>query len=1706
MPGKVFSLYLLTIYWISISDFSKCAALQNNARIESNWYGHGCPPHATGQFPFEDDCRKFYNCFKGRGQLSICAPGTLFNPTILECDFPEKVTCMKTGEKSRYISRITETINPGQPSHQHHHHHHHSPEYHGKGHHHSQGPVPDYDHHTRHYHSWDQSSSQIQPNAPRPLQRGHYIYNTKTLPSVGTVPAGPYHSGVQPPGMLPSMPSRDLLPPPYPSEPQQLVPSTPILVQTIPSQSSNGYYPSPNPNPFVPRQVFITNPQVVPEKNDFDKKFQTVIPQPTVVYNSYGVPITNTGNPVKFPESGQAHTVNVQYPQPVPTNYYPNVHSVYVPPSVPNPNVFNNQNPYQEGYGHPGDFQSGHRANPTSNGQVPDAGNTNPIYTKVSQPEENLKPKNDEKDKCPKDYQGLMAHSDCSKFLSCANGRTFVMDCGPGTRFHPELFNCVHAHEVKCNKDDAVEDITDLDTEGTRNRESALTPDLPEQSPEKCTTTEEPLTEQVTENSDGNQQFEDNQNSEEVVYETPLPRSPTYSIKQSISVHTDDSSSNSKNIFRPTNTTSSTANLNLPQGKFISKRNSTVDRQILRLRGSPSQFEGFVEMQLSPGSWGIMCDKPSKWKSEEAHIICKTLGYPRGAELTWQGLPAEVNNTISQVLASDEVICTGDEESILECTISVGSGCQPANHGIWVRCYGHGQSRCHPGEMSLGEKCYSLVIPNEETSSEHLVGFTQGEALAHCQKNGGHLLDITSQLENDFVSEWLLRQNVSENIMTSGVGMPLMGGTIWIWEGSESTFTYHNWWPGWTGVKSIPPPTNSRAHCIVMKRHFPCQESNGGEDKLCDAQYYFWDLEDCDAMSTSLPYVCERPANKIGCIMGTGTSYKGGANVTKTGKTCLDWETKEVLAELKYKISESDRKMSLTGHNYCRNVAGKESHPWCFVKEGKLIKKDLCDIPECSRAIEKSARYFQCPSDHFSCGSNGECIASNKVCDGHFDCSNSLDEVGCTKSQNKEKPAELSILSDFKIYEHMKLIIMEIEIFVSTPLSDCAQKCLERVNCRSFSYYPAQEQCLLSESNIGLSGGLIHADEWNYYELLSKSLNCQNSHICDNGKCIANETVCNGRNDCGDNSDEKDCSWLKQKIQIRLSGGSKPNEGTIEVKAMDRWGLICDDEFDMKDGDVVCRHLGFPLGALEIKKHTFFKPNHTSSFLIDNLSCKGNESSVADCHHNGWGIHDCREEEYNSIDFMKCSNKAAGVICRVTKTDCKFNYWQCEGSAECIPLGFLCDNVKDCADNSDEDPVKCNAPVEVRLVGIGGESRSNKVTEGRVEVRRFGVWGTVCDDDFGVKEAEVVCKSLGFKGNAQAYKEAAYGAGQGIIWLDQVHCLGNETNITQCMSDAWGQTNCRHNEDVAVACSPQMLNVPSKAIGKKEQEIVDQNVDINIDDIFLQNCGTIMDNLDLISSDFAPRVVSGFETVKGTYPWQATIRVKSVSGKSSHWCGAVVVSRFHVITAGHCLRDYIKAAYFVRAGDYDNEKEEGTEQDLEIDELWIHPDLDNGVRLNNDIAVVKVKNPGFEFNTWVLPACLPKGKEPIPHNCTISGWGSNSNPGMGFARILHATWLQPVPSQKCKSAAIYGNSLSEGMFCAGSLDGGPDSCQGDSGGPFLCPVEGQLTLFGITSWGHGCGRTNSPGVYTSVPYYLDWIQNKIKFSMINTARKSRKIS
>lgn len=102
---------------------------------------------------------------------------------------------------------------------------------------------------------------------------------------------------------------------------------------------------------------------------------------------------------------------------------------------------------------------------------------------------------------------------------------------------------------------------------------------------------------------------------------------------------------------------------------------------------------------------------------------------------------------------------------------------------------------------------------------------------------------------------------------------------------------------------------------------------------------------------------------------------------------------------------------------------------------------------------------------------------------------------------------------------------------------------------------------------------------------------------------------------------------------------------------------------------------------------------------------------------------------------------------------------------------------------------------DVRLVdGVKGSF------EGRVEVYRVGYWGTICDDEWGLSDANVVCKQLGYASAKTVHGKSYFGEGTGRIWLDDLACIGNETNIGQCLHRGWGSHDCTHKQDAGVVC------------------------------------------------------------------------------------------------------------------------------------------------------------------------------------------------------------------------------------------------------------------------------------------------------------------
>lgn len=142
----------------------------------------------------------------------------------------------------------------------------------------------------------------------------------------------------------------------------------------------------------------------------------------------------------------------------------------------------------------------------------------------------------------------------------------------------------------------------------------------------------------------------------------------------------------------------------------------------------------------------------------------------------------------------------------------------------------------------------------------------------------------------------------------------------------------------------------------------------------------------------------------------------------------------------------------------------------------------------------------------------------------------------------------------------------------------------------------------------------------------------------------------------------------------------------------------------------------------------------------------------------------------------------------------------------------------------------------------------------------------------------------------------------------------------------------------------------------------------------------------------------------------------------------------------------------------------------------------------------------------IRPICVPVN-EPIRtrafvgYQPFVAGWGRLQEGGKS-SNVLQELQLPVLDNSECKEQyrkqgkLISENQFADAVICAGVLTGGHDSCQGDSGGPLMQPIYDEeygsrYYQIGIVSYGIGCARTDTPGVYSRVQHYVDWIQEKI---------------
>ncbi|KAI4889107.1 hypothetical protein NFI96_007180, partial [Prochilodus magdalenae] len=127
-----------------------------------------------------------------------------------------------------------------------------------------------------------------------------------------------------------------------------------------------------------------------------------------------------------------------------------------------------------------------------------------------------------------------------------------------------------------------------------------------------------------------------------------------------------------------------------------------------------------------------------------------------------------------------------------------------------------------------------------------------------------------------------------------------------------------------------------------------------------------------------------------------------------------------------------------------------------------------------------------------------------------------------------------------------------------------------------------------------------------------------------------------GQNYC-DNSNEVARITCSDHLPLRLSGGEGSCSGRLELYHNNQWGFVCDDLWDIRDAQVVCRQLGCG-PALSADGSSVFGAGEGPVWL-NRVKCRGNEIHLWDCPHSLKSHTDCSHRQPVGVTCAGDSNR-----------------------------------------------------------------------------------------------------------------------------------------------------------------------------------------------------------------------------------------------------------------------------------------------------------------------------------------------------------------------------------------------------------------------------------------------------------------------------------
>ncbi|KAG2458026.1 DMBT1 protein, partial [Polypterus senegalus] len=395
-------------------------------------------------------------------------------------------------------------------------------------------------------------------------------------------------------------------------------------------------------------------------------------------------------------------------------------------------------------------------------------------------------------------------------------------------------------------------------------------------------------------------------------------------------------------------------------------------------------------------------------------------------------------------------------------------------------------------------------------------------------------------------------------------------------------------------------------------------------------------------------------------------------------------------------------------------------------------------------------------------------------------------------------------------------------------------------------------------------------------------------------ECMGNESIlfdCPQSQPLAENcSDSSDMSIIcSEHHRVRLAGLSSQCAGRVEVYHRAIWGTVCDKSWDLVDAQIVCRQLGCGTAVRATVLAEFGEGS--GPVWLDDVNCHNYDFTLWDCPSADWGESKCLHRrdagvvcsgdikmrfmsfvstctgrveiyyrgQWGTVCFTGLGMREAHLICKQMncgeaetltrfhippidlpilkdRVRCSGNetfLWECPSD----PWGqHDCDHMMDTA-------VICKAHIKPRLFG------DKDPCSGRVEVQFGETWGTFCDSNLDMEDANVVCHQLQC-GVAVATSTGVYDEGSGPVWDRQFECKGNESILYDCPQSPPKAVNCTHRRDAGVICSgkggPRLVGGASRCSGRVEilydntwGTLCDKNLDLQTADVICKHlyCG-----------------------------------------------------------------------------------------------------------------------------------------------------------------------------------------------------------------------------------------------------------------------------